>query len=66
MRPGVEARGFQVFAHVGDDRGRFVRQRDRRMLDDPIDVVDAEADPFQVERGDGAVERFGFLESRVS
>jgi len=28
----------------------------------PIDVVDAEADPLQMKGGDGAAERFGFVD----
>jgi hypothetical protein len=34
----------------------------RRVLDDPVHVVDAEANPFQVEGRDRPLEGFGFLE----
>ena len=62
MGPCVKTRRFQVFPHVGDDGDRFDRQRNRRMLHEPVDVVDSEADPFEVERGDGAAERLGLFE----
>lgn len=62
MRPRVKARRLQMFAHIRDNRGCFDWQRDRRMLDHAIHVIDPEADPFQVERGDCAVERFCLLD----
>jgi len=60
--PRVEAGRFEVAADVGDDGRRVARERDRRVRHHPIDVVDAEADAFEVEGGDGAGERFGFLD----
>jgi Chlorite dismutase len=62
MRSRVEAGGLQVAPHVGDDVGGGGRERDRRMLHEPIDVIDPEADPFQVEGADRPLERFGFFE----
>lgn len=58
----MEARGFEVLADVGDDRGGLLRQRHRRMLHQPIDVINPEANPFEVEGGNRALERLGFLE----
>ena len=42
----MKAGRFQVFPHIRDDGGRFDRQRDRRMLHEPVDVVDPKADAF--------------------
>ena len=58
MKPGF----FQMVAHVGHDGSRFSGERHRRMRDQAVDVIDAEADSFQVKRADGAVERLGFLD----
>lgn len=62
MRSRVEARGFEVFAHVGDNRQCLGWQWNRRMLNQPVHVVDAEANALQVECGDRAIERFRFLD----
>ena len=62
MGPSVEAGGFQVLAHVGDNRGGLRGQRHRRVLDQPVYVVNAEANALEVEGGNGALERFGLLE----
>ncbi len=58
----MEARGFQVLADVGDDLGGLRRQRHGGVLDHPIDVVNPETDPLEMEGRDGALERFRFLE----
>ena len=49
---------------VGDGCARFGRKLDRRARDHTVDVVHAEADPLEVERRDGAVERFSFSDER--
>ena len=58
MEPGR----FKMTAHVRDNRIRFSRQRYGRMRHQPIHVIDPEADPFEVERADRAIERFPFLD----
>src|SRR5258706_464535 len=56
------ARRLQVPPHVGGDRRGPGRQRHRRVLDHPIDIVNAEPDAFEVERRDGAPQRLGLFQ----
>lgn len=58
----METRSLEVLAYVGDDGSGLGRQRDRWMLHEPVDVVDAEPDPFEMEGGDGAPERLALFE----
>ncbi len=62
MRSRVEACGFQVPTYVRDDRRGLGGQRDGRACDEPVDVVDPEPDPFQMEGSDRAFERFPLFE----
>ena len=64
MRAGMEARGLEVVPDVFDDRRRLGRQRHGRARHEAVDVVDPEADAFQMKRSDRAFERFGFVEER--
>jgi chlorite dismutase len=50
-----------MVTHVVDDLRRIGRQRDRASRDEAVDVVHPEADPLEMERGDGAIERFGLF-----
>lgn len=61
VRSRVEAGGLEVPANIPDDRYGFVRQGDGRVRHQPIDVVDAKPDAFEVECADGAVQRFSFF-----
>jgi chlorite dismutase len=58
----VEAGVFEVAPHRRDDLGRLGRQRRGWMLDQAIDVVDAEPDALEMERGDRPIERLGFFD----
>jgi hypothetical protein len=44
-------------SHVRDRRCGFRRKREVAVRDEAIDVVDPEADPFEVKRGDRATQR---------
>jgi len=60
MRSRVEAGGFEVGVHVGDGGRRVLRERHRAVRDEPIDVVHPEANAFEMERTDRAIQR-GYL-----
>jgi hypothetical protein len=60
----MEACGLEMTADVHHDRRRLSRKRNCRMAHVPIDVVDSEADPFEMKRRDRAREGLGFLEER--
>jgi hypothetical protein len=60
VRSRVEPGGFEVAVNVGDGSRRIGRQRYRAARDHAVDVVHAESDTLEMERGNRAGEAFGF------
>lgn len=62
MRPGVEAGGFERFAHLGERLGGGLWQRQVGAMQQPVDVEAPEADPFEVKRRDRPLQSFALVE----
>jgi hypothetical protein len=60
VRPRVEAGSFEVTARLFQQGSSLGRKRGGMLRQLPVDVVDAEADAFHVEGGNGARQSFTF------
>ena len=63
VRTRVEPGSFEVLSRLLEQRGCGCRRR-RRGPQQPVDVVDAEADAFHVERSNRARQRLAFVGNR--
>lgn len=62
MGSRVKSGRFQMTMDVGDSSQDLNRERNRTVRRHPVDVVHAEADPFEVERRNCAAEALGLLD----